>query len=147
MTPTPPPPAGLVFPGGRYRILGEENAALCAALGSAADPGGRAHPIYYYIATQVAMGLSVAELCALCEFDVADGPLITQSDANYERELRVDRDYLVGGEILSVVRKPSRTFGVVDLLTYRLDLREAGGELAVSCTNHWVLPRRGEAEA
>lgn len=120
---------------------------MCGALGAKPDPTGRAHPIYYYVATQVAMGLSVAELCALCHFDVADGPLITQSNASFERELMVDQDYDVTGEILSVVRKPSRTFGAVDLLTYRLDLSEVGGELTVICTNYWVLPRRSGTDA
>jgi len=134
--------AGSEFPGGRYRITASENEALCEALGATPDHDGRAHPIYYYVASQVAMGLSVAELCALCRFDVADGPMITQSDARYERELMVDRDYHVTGEVLSLVRKPSRTFGAVDVLTYRLDLTEAGGGLAVTCTNQWVLPRR-----
>jgi hypothetical protein len=135
------------FPGGRHRISRDENEALCRAVGSAPDPLGRAHPIFYYIATQAAMGMSVAELCELCDFDVADGPMMAQSKVTFDGELMVDRDYLVGGEILSLVRKPSRTFGAMDLLTYELTLRDDEGHVAATCVNQWVLPRRNEAAA
>lgn len=135
-----------VFPGGRYRISREENLALCAAVEALPDPAGRAHPIFYYIASQSAMGLSVAELCALCDFDVADGPMITQSNAAFDGELWVDREYRVSGEIASLVRKPSRTFGAVDVLTFILRLEGPDGGAGASCTNQWVLPRR-EASA
>ena len=71
------------FPGGTYRITREENLALCDAIGAEPDPSGRAHPIFYYIATQVGMGLTVAELCERCDFDVADGPMITHRITSY----------------------------------------------------------------
>jgi len=133
------------FPGGTYRITREENLALCDAIGAEPDPSGRAHPIFYYIATQVGMGLTVAELCERCDFDVADGPMITHSDAEFEGELCVEKDYAISGEIVSLVRKPSRTFGAVDLLTYqlRMSLEEPG--YCVVATNRWILPRREEA--
>src|ERR1700722_10693536 len=120
------------FPGGRFRITRDENAAFCDAAGATPDPDGRAHPIFYYIATQAAMGISVADLCALCDFDVADGPMMASSNVEFLGELAVDQDYEVGGEILSLIRKPSRTFGAVDLLTYRLTLTADSAEV-VSC--------------
>jgi hypothetical protein len=135
------------FPGGRYRISREENLALCAAVEAQPDPAGRAHPIFYYIASQSAMGLSVAELCALCDFDIADGPMITQSNVVFDGEMLVDREYVVSGEIVSLVRKPSRTFGAVDLLTFNLQLEDADGGICATCTNQWVLPRRDGATA
>ncbi|MCR5879577.1 hypothetical protein [Phenylobacterium sp. J367] len=130
------------FPGGRYRITRAEDAALREAIGAGPDPDGRAHPIFYYIASQAEMGISVADLCALCDFDVADGPMMATSKVEFADDLRVEHDYDVSGEILSLVRKPSRTFGALDLLTYRLTLSEAGGRAVVSCVNEWVLPRR-----
>jgi hypothetical protein len=136
-----------IFPGGRYRITREENAAFCEAIMATPDPEGRAHPSFYYIATQCEMGISVADLCKLCDFDVADGPMMATSKVDFAAELMVDQDYDVGGEIISVVRKPSRTFGAVDLLTYRLTLAEAGGRQVASTVNEWVLPRRGETAA
>ena len=134
------------FPGGSYRITREENLALCDAVGTDPDPSDRAHPIFYFIATQVGMGLTVAELCARCNFDVDDGPMLTRSDAVFEGELQVDTDYAVSGEIVSLVRKPSRTFGAVDLLTYRLRMECEQDGTSVVTTNQWILPRRTEAQ-
>ena len=136
------------FPGGTFRITREENADLCGAISSTPDPEGRAHPIYYYIATQASMGISVADLCALCDFDVNDGPMMATSKVEFAEDLRVDHDYRVDGEIVSVVRKSSRTFGAMDLLTYRLTLADpSDGREVAACVNEWVLPRRGEATA
>ena len=53
-----------------FTINSEENAALCRSTGVAPSRDGSAHPIYYYIATQVAMGKTVAGVCETCEFDV-----------------------------------------------------------------------------
>jgi hypothetical protein len=136
--------AGTIFPGGVYRISRAENEALCAAVGAAPDPDGRAHPIFYYIATQAGMGLSVGALLALCDFDVADGPLMVGGSVAFLGDLRVDETYNVTGEIVSLVRKPSRAFGAVDLLTFTLSLGGAAAVPVATCTNQWVLPRRGE---
>ena len=133
------------LPGGCYRISAEENAVLCAAVGSTPAADGRAHPIFYYIAGQLAMGLSVAQLCELFQFDVAAGPLLSQSNVTFTEELRVGDEYRVTGEILSLVRKASRKFGALDLLTYRLTLTGPHGNRAAECTNQWVLPRTGAA--
>lgn len=138
--------AGTSLPGGDYLLSAAENARLCAALGTTADPDGRAHPLFYYIATQVGMGISVAELLRLCDFDVADGPLMSGSDVVMADDLRVDERYRIEGEIVSLDRKPSRTFGAIDRLRFRLRLRDTAGQIVADCTNEWVLPRRG-AEA
>lgn len=138
-------PAGTSLPGGTYRISRAENDALCASIGAAVASDDRAHPIFYYIATQVGMGISVADLLALCDFDVADGPLMVGSKANFSGELLVERDYAVSGRIVSMVRKSSRAFGAMDLMTFTLLLQDEGGDTLLSCTNQWVLPRKGES--
>ena len=135
-------PDGTPFPGGIYRIGRAENEALCAAIGAEPDSGRRAHPIFYYIATQAGMGLSVGELLALCDFDVADGPLMVGSDVNFQGDLLVEEDYMVAGRIDALVRKPSRAFGAVDMLSFTLTLKDGAGKRVLSCTNRWVLPRR-----
>jgi hypothetical protein len=140
------PVEGRAFPGGTYRIARQDNEALCEAVGAAPDPDGRAHPIFYYIATQVGMGMTVAELLALCDFDVADGPMMTGSNASFEGELMVETDYRVAGEIVSLTRKPSRTFGFADILRFRLTLSREGAQPTLECVNEWILPR-GEKEA
>jgi hypothetical protein len=141
----PPPPdvAGTSLDGTKtYVISPEENAALCLSTGVEPKADGTAHPIYYYIATQVAMGKTVAGLCAACEFNVDDGPMMGSSGVVFQTPLKVGVLYKVSGEILSLVRKRSRKLGVMDVLEYRLRLHDESGAAVLETTNVWVLPRR-----
>ena len=125
-----------------YVITAAQNAALCRSTGVEPAADGSAHPVYYYIATQVAMGSTVAGLCATCDFDVEDGPMMGSSGVVFQRPLRVDTPYTVSGEILGLVRKRSRKLGVMDVLDYRLRLHDADGAVMLETTNVWVLPRK-----
>ncbi len=141
----PPPPdvAGTKLDGTDvFTISAVQNAALCRSTGIDPARDGTAHPIYYYIATQVAMGQTVAGLCAICDFDVEDGPVMGSSSARFASPLRTGGHYRVSGEILSLVRKRSRKLGVMDVLTYRLRLHELDGQAAVETDNVWMLPRK-----
>ena len=142
----PPAPAvaGTSLDGSKvFTISAEENAALCRSTGVEPAADGSAHPIYYYIATQVAMGKTVAGVCETCEFDVEDGPMMGSSGVRFTAPLMVGESYKVTGEILSLVRKLSRKLGVMDVLTYRLRLHPAaGGAALLETDNVWVLPRK-----
>lgn len=150
MTPFEHPPAvaGTRLDGtAPYRIAASENAAICGTCGVAPAADGTAHPIFYFIASQVGMGLTVKELCAACDFDVDDGPMMIDSHVGFDGALHVERDYRVSGEIVGLERRESRKLGIVDTLTYRLSLHaedHAKGPV-VSLTNRWVLPRGGQA--
>ena len=140
----PPQVAGLSLAGSApYVISAEENRALCESTGVAPATDGSAHPIYFYIATQVGMGMTVAGLCAACEFNVEDGPMMASSKVTFQRPLRTGQPYRVSGRIISLVRKPSRKLGVMDMLEYLLELSlPDDGTRVLSTTNVWVLPRR-----
>ena len=144
--PFPPAPdvAGISLDGTKvFVVSAEENARLCRSTGIEPAADGTAHPIWYYVATQVAMGKSVAGLCAACEFDVDDGPMMGSSGVNFSGPILVGEEYRVTGEILSLVRKQSRKLGVMDVLTYRLRLVPVSGAASVLETdNVWVLPRK-----
>jgi hypothetical protein len=141
----PPPPqvAGVSLNGSTdYTISAEENRALCESTGVTPAADGSAHPIYFFIATQVGMGMTVAGLCAACEFDVAEGPMMASSKVTFSRPLVTGQPYRVTGRIVSLVRKPSRKLGVMDMLEYLLELSLPDGTPVLSTTNVWVLPRR-----
>jgi hypothetical protein len=141
--PPAPDAAGVSLDGTKvFVITAEENAKLCASTGTAPAADGTAHPIYYYIATQVAMGKTVAGVCEACEFDVEDGPMMGSSGVRFARPLEVGESYKVTGEILSLVRKRSRKLGVMDVLTYRLRLHALDGTQVLETDNVWVLPRK-----
>jgi len=125
-----------------YIITAEQNAALCRSTGIEPASDGTAHPIYYYIATQVAMGKTVAGVCAICDFDVEDGPMMGSSGVHFFAPLHIGTPYRVTGEILGLVRKRSRKLGVMDVLDYRLRLHDETGRTVLETTNVWVLPRK-----
>ena len=140
---SPPAVAGLSLSGSEpYAISETENRELCASIGVAPASDGSAHPIFFYIATQVGMGKTVAGLCEACEFDVADGPMMGASRVRFSTPLMVNQPYMVEGEILSLTRKQSRKMGVMDVLEFELRLRIAGQAPAVANVNTWMLPRR-----
>jgi hypothetical protein len=144
--PKPPQVAGISLAGTKpYTINVDENRALCESTGVAPASDGTAHPIYFFIATQVGMGLTVAGLCAACEFDVEEGPMMASSKVTYSRPLITGQPYNVTGRIVSLVRKPSRKLGVMDMLEYLLELSLPDGTPVLSTTNVWVLPRRNLA--
>ena len=145
-SPFPPAPdvAGTSLDGTKvFVVSADENARLCRSVGVQPAADGSAHPIWYYVATQVAMGKTVAGVCETCEFDVEDGPMMGSSGVRFSAPIMVGQEYKVTGEILSLVRKNSRKLGVMDVLTYRLRLHPAGGGDAILETdNVWVLPRK-----
>ncbi len=130
------------LPGGRVCITREENARVCKAIYAEEFADGRAHPIYYYIATQRGMGVSVEELLGLCDFDVADGPLMISTRVRFHRQILTEQAYEVSGQIVSLKRKSSRTFGKMDLLEFALRLSLPEDETVIECVNSWALPRR-----
>jgi hypothetical protein len=140
----PPQVAGFSLAGSQpYTISATENAALCASIGVTPAADGTAHPIYFYIATQVGMGQTVAGLCQVCEFNVEDGPMMAGSRVTFQQPLRTGQPYQISGEIVSLIRKPSRKLGVMDMLEYVLRLSLPDGTPVLSTTNVWVLPRKG----
>ena len=84
--PLPPPPqvAGLSLSGtAPYTITADENRRVCRLSGTQPASDGTAHPVFFYIATQIGMGMTVAGLCAACEFDVNVGPLIAATRVEF----------------------------------------------------------------
>jgi hypothetical protein len=143
---TPPQVAGVSLAGSEtYTISADENQALCESTGVRPATDGSAHPIYFYIATQVGMGMTVAGLCAACEFNVEDGPMMASSRVAFLRPLITGQPYRVSGRIVSLVRKPSRKLGIMDMLEYVLELSLPDGTPVLSTTNVWVLPRKKPA--
>jgi hypothetical protein len=144
--PLPPQVAGMSLSGSTpYVISRQENLELCTSMGVAPAGNDGAHPIYFFIATQIGMGMTVAELCAACEFNVDDGPMIVSSKVEFSQPLKVEQAYRVTGEIVSLNRKLSRKLGVMDMLEYRLDLSRPDGARVLVTTSVWVLPRGNPA--
>lgn len=125
-----------------YVITEKENRELCQSVNCHTNSKGYAHPIYYYVATQVGMGKSIDELCKVCGCDVSVGPRIVDSKVTFMLPLKVNQPYEIKGEIIDLTRKKSNKFGLMDIVTYKLSMLLPNGDTALTTTNSWVLPRR-----
>lgn len=131
---------GTTLPEGAFTITEEEQARLAEALGSPSD--GSTHPVWAYIATQRGIGISVADLCALADYDVHDGPMLGSVEMTYARPIEVGVRYRVTGEVVDIVRKQGRKAGTFDVMTFSERLIAPDGAEVASSTNTFILPRR-----
>jgi hypothetical protein len=132
---------GTELPAGAFTIGAKENADLAGVLESAAPAGDAAHPLWAYIATQRGIDIGIAELCALADFDVDDGPMLGSTKLTYGKPLRVGVEYAVQGEVIDIVRKEGKS-GTFDILSFRERLLDPDGGEAAVATNTFILPRR-----
>ena len=132
---------GFKLPIGSYTITESENHRVCNLAATQAAQDGSAHPIFPVIATLAGMGLSIAKICDLCEFDIADGPMVGVCNVfNLGAPIAVGDRFDVAARISGMTRKPSRRFGQADHLTLTSQLSKAGLSCsAVELT--WILPR------
>ncbi|WP_053227268.1 hypothetical protein [Solirubrobacter soli] len=128
------------LPAGSFTITAADQEQLVAALGTGAWP--EPHPIWAYIATQRGIGISVAELCALADFDVNEGPMLGSVELAFSAPLELDVSYTVTGEVVGLERKHGRKAGTFDVLTFRERLVAPNGAEVASTTNTFILPRR-----
>lgn len=133
--------AGHPLPAGTFVITAAEQAELLSVIGGEPPADGEAHALWAYVAPQRGIGIGIAELCALADYDVDDGPMLGSVRLECHVPLQIDETYDVEGEVVSLVRKSGRS-GIFDLLTYRERLVAADGAPVVQATNTFVLPRR-----
>jgi hypothetical protein len=131
---------GTELPAGSFSITAADQAHLAAALGG--EYGSDPHPIWAYIAAQRGIGIGVAELCALADFDVNDGPMLGSVALRFSGPLELGVEYAVTGEIVGYERKHGRTAGTFDVLTFRERLVAPDGAEVASTTNTFILSRR-----
>jgi hypothetical protein len=117
------------LPGGTYVISADAARRLDAIV------GGDAGPLWAFVAATGGLGVSIAELFALVDCDMADGPMLGEWEVELARPLEIEREYRVAAEIVSMERKHGRS-GTFDLLRVRAALDDAA-----TCTMTYVVPR------
>jgi hypothetical protein len=122
---------GKPFPGGSYTIEPYRHWLFSDASGAAPTDEGVAHTMEVYYGALAGMGLSVHELFSL-----------VGATMEVERPLEVGATYTVTGGIVDVTRKEGRKAGVFDIVTFRLELADAGGAVTAVSTNSFIFPRR-----
>jgi hypothetical protein len=134
---------GTELPAGEFTITSEEDARVLEVVGGEPAGDGTAHPLWAYIATQRGIGISVADLCALADFDVNDGPMLGSSELEYHGPIRIGEPYRVTGRVLSIDRKQG-SIGKFDVMAFQEDLLASDGTLVAVSTSTYILPRKGE---
>src|SRR5829696_624563 len=94
---------GTELPAGSFTITPDEQARLVDALGR--DALDAVHPVWAYIATQRGIGIGIADLCALANFDVNDGPMLGSVELTYGSAIELGVPYTVTGEVVGIERK------------------------------------------
>jgi hypothetical protein len=133
---------GTELPGGTFTITAQEDGNVLEVVGGEPAADGVAHPLWAYIATQRGIGISVADLCALADFDVNDGPMLGSSALEFHAPIRVGVEYHVTGRVLAIDRKQGGS-GTFDVMAFREDLLDADGAPVASSTSTYILPRKG----
>jgi hypothetical protein len=132
---------GTRLPEGKFTITEADERRVLEVVGGEAAADGEAHPLWAYVAPQRGIGISVADICALADFDVNDGPMLGSSHLEYMGKLRVGSTYRVTGQVLSIERKRGGS-GTFDVLEFREELHSQDGETVAASTSTYILPRR-----
>jgi hypothetical protein len=138
---------GTSFPPGRYTIEPWAQMLLCDLFDLPQAPDGSGHPLFAYLGTQVGIGIGVDGIMALARTTVDDGVMMASCEVELMRPLHPGLEYGVTGGVVALEHKEGRRTGPFDLMTFALELTEAGGESpAARVTNVWVLPRRSSGD-
>ena len=137
---------GTSFPGGTYTVEPYVNWLTCdSVLAGDLTASGAAHPLLVYMAGQAGIGLSLAELFALCRASSEDGPMLGEWGMEVNRPIQVGAEYAVSGGITDVIRKTGKKTGVFDVVRFGIELRSTGGSAEPDALLHssFIYPRRG----
>lgn len=91
------------------------------------------------------LGMSIRGLCELCEFDIADGPLLGECAVEFERAMLAGERYVASAVIQSFERISSRRLGLLDRLEFIVSLATPDGTPVARVRYVWMLPRSGRA--
>lgn len=132
---------GTQFPGGEFRFeawwVRLVNDCALAPVGD-----GVSSPVFVFLAGTAAMGLSWEQFWAMFGAQESDGPMAGETETEVHVPLQLSETYTVSGRIAWAQRKRGARTGVFDIVGYRLELHEACGRLAASCTSSIIFPRR-----
>lgn len=130
------------FPGGQFTIEPWENALLCEAMACPQLPNGLAHPAYLFHAPLAGAGLELHDIFALGRAESDEAIRAGEYDWTIHRPLRVGASYRMSGEFTGVQRKRGRRAGLMDVVSFRIDVYELpADEHAATVAQSWIFLR------
>jgi hypothetical protein len=136
---------GHKFPGGEFRVQPHERWLSHDAMLNPDIPEPILHPSWILIGGLRGMGISIDDLIRLADSEPEAGVVFGETELEQFEPLVADQRYLVSGEITDMRRRVSQRAGVIDLVDFRLDIRNEAGGLVATHVETFVFPR-GEAE-
>ena len=130
------------LPGGEYRISNTESRQVARLSGFEAP---QPHPVFSSVVTLKALGVTIDQLCTLCEFRLEDGPMLGEFTTRFLVPLQQDLRYTTEATIESIDRTHSARAGVLDRLRFAVRICLPNGAVAAEARYLWLLPR-GKSE-
>ncbi|MBO9577909.1 MAG: hypothetical protein J7480_03960 [Microbacteriaceae bacterium] len=133
------------FPGGVFRVAEYERWLSHDAMHSPPIAGRILHPVWILLGALRGMGVTIDELTALAEAGAHDGTVFGETVMEQHAPLQAEVEYVVRGGVTDLVRRTGKRAGLMDLMTFRLELVDPGGEVAAVSEQTFVFPRRSAA--
>jgi hypothetical protein len=133
---------GHQFPGGTFTIERWENALLCDVMACDRLPGDLAHPAYLFHAPLAGVGLKYGDIFKLCRAESDEAVRAGEYIWDVHKPLRVGHTYRMSGGFIDVVRKQGRRAGLMDVVTFRIEVHDQDdGRLVATVVNSWIFLR------
>lgn len=133
---------GQPFPGGTFTIEPWESALFTEVMESEPLPADLAHPAYLFHAPLAGLGLSYGDIFAMCYAESDEAIRAGEYQWHVHQPLRVGRTYAMSGAITGVERKQGRRAGLMDVVTFRIDVLDVAEERpAATVVNSWIFLR------
>jgi hypothetical protein len=130
------------FPGGTFTIEPWEARLICDVMECDPLPDGLAHPAFLFHAPLAGLGLKYQEIFALCRAESAEAVRAGEYIWDVRRPLRVGVTYRMSGGIDGVERKRGRRAGLMDLVSFHIDMHDTADDtLCAAVSNSWVFLR------
>src|SRR5690606_16062146 len=103
------------------------------------------HPVWILLGALRGMGMTIDELTALGGAGPYDGTVFGETVMEQNVPLEAETEYTVRGGVTDLVRREGKRAGLMDLMTFRLELVDPEGVVAAVSEQTFVFPRRSAA--
>lgn len=129
---------GTTWEGG-FTITPEAHATFCAAVFVDRWSSPEAHPLFLHLVAHCGKGISLEEFFHALGTELAAGVTFGQGRLESLIPLRIGATYRVVTEVADVRRKQGRRWSF-DLVTCRIEVFDADGDLAAVSHESYVIP-------
>ncbi len=136
---------GTQLPGGTFAVEEYERWLSHDAMQSPPLPEGLLHPVWVLLGALRGMGITLDELTAIA--GAGEGTMFGETELEQFEPLRTGVVYLVRGSITELARRESRKMGLMDLMTFRLEIVDPAGTIVAVSVQVFIIPRRSGANA